>query len=62
MKVYAVTKHCYDYCNEWTGVDSYFLDENKALDRQLQLELEYEEGCKDENREWISIQTINIQE
>lgn len=62
MKAYAVKVYYYDYCEVWENIDSFYLNQYKAMEREMEIQLEYESRGAEPDKEWVDITEIEIKE
>lgn len=58
MDVYIVRKSYYNYCDVFDEDDSFWLDENKALERALEVEIQYESEGKSSEQYWVNVNKV----
>lgn len=58
MDVYIITKSYYNYCDVFEEHESFWLDENKAQERALEVEIQYEIEGKSSEQYWVNVDKV----
>jgi len=58
MKFYVVFEHWYNYCDQWDVAESYWLSEEKAIERVIELESK----TKISENYWVDYESIQTED